>query len=178
MAHDGAPKKIRWQPAALLAALAMTGATIWLAVGRYERSSQGKELHRYFKTTFAKLHAQTKSVQGAIAGLTGDNAPSPKKALELLDKNILPSIDYILEQCHALKYDDMDVEQLHLAYTQAVEGMKTDATSMRAIFARTDLQLADQHNQVQALIKQIMERFDKFQALATDMLEKNGIKLK
>ncbi len=170
-------RRLRWQPFALFAAVAMTLATIYLAYTRLHQSDEQKELYRYFRTTFVKLHAQTRSVQGAIAGLVGDDPPSPTKAIQLLDKNILPSIDYILEQCAAIRLEETEARALHLGYTQAVQGMRDDAVRMRAIFARPDLTLADQHNQVQAPIEQIGARFDKVNARTREVLQANGIKL-
>ena len=167
----------RWQPFALLAAISMTLATIWLAISRYHSSSDAKELHRYFKKTFVTLHSQTKSVQAGIAELVGDTAPSAEQAVKILDTQTLPSIEYILAQGKTLNFDGIETRTLHAAYLKAVAGMQEDAFALRALFAQPDLTIAQKRQQAQPIIANVGVRFDKFFAQAQEALLANGIKL-
>lgn len=167
----------RWQPFALLAAITMTLATIWLAISRYSSSSDAKELHRYFKKPFVTLHSQTKSVQAGIAALVGETNPSADQAVTILEKNIVPSIDYILEQGKTLSFDGIETRTLHAAYLQAVSGMRADALALRELFGQPDLTIAQKRHQAQERIVTIGARFDKFFAQAEEALRANGIKL-
>lgn len=169
--------RLRWQPFALIAAIGLTIATIWLAVSRYGRSSEQKELFAYFQKTFPAMHAQTRSIQGAIAGLVaGDTVPTAEGAVALLDRNIVPSLDNLIDQCKAVMLEGVEVRALHAAYLEAVQAMRADAVAMTEIFSRQDLSLAEKRNRAQERVKAIGPRFDAFSARAVQVMEANGIR--
>jgi hypothetical protein len=166
-----------------LGGFALLVATAVLGYRRYHEPPERKELVGYFQTTFPQLHAQTRSVQSALAGLVdvegGSGAPPPEPglAVDLLDENILPSIDFVLEQARGVSLASIDARALHAGYVQALEAMRADAAAVRAAFADPALAPGEKRRRAAAIIARVGARFDAFYARAVAVWRENGIRV-
>jgi hypothetical protein len=76
-----------------------------------------------------------------------------------------------------IRLDGIDAQRVHVAYTQAIEGMREDAIEMSRIFGDESLPVAERRNKVQARVQAMMARFDKVYELAKQVLEQHKIDL-
>lgn len=170
-------RDLAWQPFALVAAIALSGTTAYLSCSRYGTTEEQKELGRYARSVFPELHALTRSVQAGIVGLVDDTAPSAEEAVRRIDEEILPSIELLWERARRITMDTVDGQALHLAYLQAIEGMREDVRAIRAIFADPALGLGDKRHRAAAAIERTRERFESFYRRAAQLYAENGIEV-
>ncbi len=162
--------------AALVAAVALTVGTCWLGVSSYHVPEERKELESWHAHVFTPLHHQTRSLQAALAGLVDETAPrTAAKAVLLLDNNVLPALQLLVEELRQVRFDTLDVRALHSGYFEAVVGMQEDAQAMRAIFAEPGAALGDQRARVQARMSGTLERFDRVYARARELYREHGL---
>jgi hypothetical protein len=161
----------------LAGALVMTIGTVYLATLRFGGRDEQKEIHLYFRRSFPPLHAQVKSVQAGLAGLVDETAPSSAGAVATIDENILPTIDWVLEQARPVGAESVDLRALHAGYLQAIEGMRADALRARAVFADTSIDLGEQRKRVYEILLEIRGRFEAWSARAAEVCRQHGIEM-
>ncbi|MFH0901230.1 MAG: hypothetical protein V2A73_11440, partial [Pseudomonadota bacterium] len=130
--------------AQLLVIILLVVASAVLAYRRFHVPKAKEEILWYFRNWYQQSHAETKSIQSAIASLFDDATPTtPQTAVLVLDDNIVPSIDRVIGRARVVRLESVEVMALHAAYLQALEGMRQDVLSMRGVFVDPALSPAE-----------------------------------
>ena len=144
---------------------------------RYRVPEERRELDGYFRHTFPPIHSQVKSIQAGIAGLVDETAPAPETAAAILEENVLPSIDLVLEQLAAVQLSTLDARGLHEGYVAIIREMRQDAVAMRDLFRDASLDPAEKRRRAHARVRQLGTRFEPFYARTVEVLRENQIRV-
>jgi len=166
-----------WIAAAVAATCGLLLAAAISGYLRYRVPPERMELDGYFRHTFPPIHAQVKSIQAGIAGLVDETAPPPETAAAILEENVLPSIDLVLEQLANVALETLEARALHEGYVTVVKAMRADAAAMRAIFRDPSLDAGEKRRRAHARVRELAVRFEPFYARTVTVLEENGIRV-
>lgn len=143
-----------------------------------DETAAQRDLVAYFESTFPKLHAETRSIQGGLAqlveGKEGGLKPSPETAAEILEENILPSIDYQIERARKTPVSGEVAGELHRGYVEVLEAMREDAGEMEVIF-EGDGDAGEKRARAREMVVEIADRFSAWNERVTRTWAEHGI---
>jgi hypothetical protein len=171
------PGRRAWIAAVVAGACGVLASIAILGYLRYRVTPERRELEGYFRHTFPPIHAQVKSIQAGIAGLVDETAPPPETAAAILEENVLPSIDLVLEQLAAVRLETLDARSLHEGYVTIIRSMRADASAMREILLDGSIDAAEKRRRVVARVLELGTRFEPFYARTVQVLKENGIRV-
>ena len=143
----------------------LTAINLWICSDRETQKAKAAEREgflRYMRGANHELQAQTKSVLSGLAGLVDETAPTAKGAVDILDKEIVPNLDYIAESGRTLLPEGEAARLLHSEYLRALAATKADAAKLRVIFADASVDLREQRQRARAVLVQTAKIYQTF----------------
>jgi hypothetical protein len=167
----------RWRPVLLLAGVALTALNLYLwRTHALEREEQ-QALLSYFARDNRPLHLQIVSIKRGLGGLVNETAPSAKGAVSIIDENILPSLDLVIEAARRIAPEEEAARDLHREYLAAITAMRADTVRIRAVFARPDADLGEARIAALSIMVESEQRLDAFFARAVEVCRAHGVDL-
>jgi len=168
----------RLRPILLIVGVVLTALNLWVCVDREEqkeRATEQRGLKRYLTTSYRELHKQTESVLSGLAGLVDETAPSAKGAVDILDNEIVPSLDWVTEQGRVVVPVGEAARALHSDYLATLAATRADAGRLRAIFAGPAGEIGEQRRRATAVLIETRTRFETFYRHVVDAGTRTGM---
>jgi hypothetical protein len=149
----------------LIVGVLLTAINLWICSDREAQKAKVAEREgflRYMRGTNHELQAQTKSVLSGLAGLVDETAPTAKGAVDILDHEIAPNLEYIAESGRTILPEGEAARLLHSEYLRALATTRVDAVKLRAIFADASLDLREQRQRARAVLVESAKLYQAF----------------
>ena len=163
----------------LVVGVVLSALNVWVCMDREDQKAALAERHgfeQYISTTFKEMSASTKSVQSGLAGLVDETAPTAKGALDILDNEIVPNLDYIAELGRKVVPEGEAARALHSEYLHTISGTKEDAARVRAIFADTTSPIHERRKSARLVLVETSRRFQTLDQHVIDAAVRLGIR--
>jgi len=168
----------RLRPILLVVGVVLTALNVWVCADREQqkdRASEQRGLSRYLTTSYRELHKQTESVLSGLAGLVDETAPSAHGAVDIVDREIVPSLDWVIEQGRVVVPEGEAARGLHSEYLGVLAAARADAGRMRAIFAEPAAEISEQRRRATAVLIETRTRFEAFYQHVVEVGARTGL---
>jgi hypothetical protein len=152
----------RYRPVVFVLIVLLASLNVYLCRVEDRRTSSRNAIASYLQHSYPPLHRQTQSLQAAMAGLIDDTASdNPAFAMEVLDDEIIPAAQRLLDTAGTIAPGDEAARDLHREYYHLIESLLVDAREARAVFAGAGT-IMDKRKAVNARLLALRDRFGAF----------------
>ncbi len=177
-AERRARRRRRLRAVMMVVGVVLTAANLWVCADREKMKEKAAEQHgleRYLSGSYRDLHKQTESVLSGLAGLVVETAPTAKGAVDILDHEIVPNLDWIYEQGRGIVPDGEAARLLHSEYLKAIVATRADAVTLRATFADGALAIREQRERARTVLIETGKRYQTFNQHVVEAGARTGL---